>query len=210
MSGKHEKKVEEHYTPNVSRNKKGYVIADWSSMEAQEARFEVLTEEIFRHGLVRGASLLDVGCGMADLWSYLNTRGIAPEYHGVDITPAVLKEAKRRNPGLDLSNGDVFSGKPPYMPGSFDIVFCSGVFNLKQDNSPEFAKRGVIRLAQLSSKLTVVNFLHKRASYKYDMCFYLEPSEILDELENGGWSAVVRDDYLENDFSVIIRSKNGK
>ena len=207
MVSKHIKKVIEHYTPNVRKDAPGYKILDWSSGASQKARYEVLREEIAGCGLGDGCSLLDVGCGLGELAGYLTGKGLAAGYVGVDISPAVLEEGRRRSPGLDLRHCDVFATPPVFPKGGFDAVFCSGIFTLKQDNSLDFARRGLVRLVEMSSRLTVANFLHARTALQYDICVYFEPSEIVSALEPLGVKAVIRDDYLENDFSIIVKKE---
>ncbi|MBR0459913.1 MAG: class I SAM-dependent methyltransferase [Victivallales bacterium] len=203
---KHLQKVIDHYTPLVSENAPGYRLLDWSSRETQFLRFQMLALELRRQFGKKPFRLLDVGCGVAELAPYLKSLGFQFEYTGVDITPAMLREARRRNPDLDIRELDVFAEQSPLPAGSFEVTFCSGVFNLRQDNSLDFAQRGLHRLGELASTFAMANFLHKRASIQYSACCYFTPEELLPAVVDQ-FETIVRDSYLENDFSVLLFPK---
>src|SRR5688500_2918639 len=75
---------------------------DWSSRAAQEMRFGVLASI----GDLRGARVLDVGCGQGDLRVWLAAHGIECEYAGIDISPGMVALARRLAPRavFDLRN----------------------------------------------------------------------------------------------------------
>ncbi len=199
---KHIQTVIDHYTPLVSEDAPGYWILDWSSQEAQFTRFRILAEEARARLGNRPFSLLDVGCGIADLADYLRQQRLPVQYTGVDITPAVLAEARRRHPALDLRNAGVFGDHCPLAPGAVDVTCCSAAFNLRQDNSLDFARHGLRRLALLASRFALANFLHVRTTEKYDQCCYFRPDELTDAVPDV--AVTVRDDYLERDFSILL------
>ena len=180
-------------------------MLDWSSRESQFLRFEILAQEIRQCLGTASFRLLDVGCGLAELHGYLQGRGLPVEYTGVDLTPAILNEARRRHPDLDLREVDVFATPQPFPDHSFDVVFCSGVFNLRQDNSLLFAQHGLARLTALASRLAAVNFLHTRTIEQYPECCYFAPEELLDCAKRPDTTVTVRDDYLDKDFTIFAR-----
>ena len=48
------------------------------------------------------STVLDVGCGFADLYGFLKERGWCGRYTGIDIVPGLLSTARERNPEFDL------------------------------------------------------------------------------------------------------------
>jgi len=148
-------------------------------------------------------SLLDVGCGLTDLCSYLAERGWRGRYVGVDITPGILREARRRWPSRPMVLADLFV-KQPFKDRSFDVVFASGVFNLKLGNNEEFVCRAIPVLFQLARNCLVLNLLHRRARLKYPLCSYFDPDRFRDAVPAAASSALLRDDYLENDLTLIF------
>jgi SAM-dependent methyltransferase len=57
---------------------------------------------------VRGASVAcDLGCGPGHIARYLHERGV--EVCGVDLSPAMVECARRLNPGLEFTQGDLLA-----------------------------------------------------------------------------------------------------
>ena len=190
--------IRRHYEPRISPHRESHDILDWADRAAQRARFAVLAD----HVALAGRSLLDVGCGLGDLWGYLKERGVEAEYTGVDLLDSMLDLARRHYPHATFVAGDPFTEDP--FPGRrFDVVFGSGVFNLDLGNNMEFLAWGVPRLWALAGEHLVFNLLHRRAAHHYDHCFYYDPHEVLAVLSGMDLSAAVIDDYLPNDFTVL-------
>ncbi|NLF94206.1 MAG: class I SAM-dependent methyltransferase [Oligosphaeraceae bacterium] len=193
-----------YYSERVHPRLQGYQILSWSSREAQYGRFRVLLEilqQCFPPDYC--PVLLDLGCGLAELAKFLLEHGCMVDYRGCDITEKILAEARRRTPGLQLECCDVFQAQPPYPAASFEVVYCSGIFNLELGNNDAFALRGLIRMVQLSRRLAVANFLHRRTRRKFRACHYFDPDALLAGLHQAGIPATVREDYMENDFTIV-------
>ncbi|GHV20915.1 hypothetical protein AGMMS49959_09170 [Planctomycetales bacterium] len=195
----------------AAENRDHYDILDWASAAAQQARFQVLAEHLTA-AFAAAPALLDVGCGFADLATYLAARRLPARYVGVDLNAellaaARLAAARAENPALDLRCGDIFTDEHLFAPREFDVVFASGVFNLRLDNNAAFASNAIRRLQRFAKHSVVVNFLHRRAATKYDECFYYSPPAMLAETQSPDWETSLRDDYLENDFTLIFRRR---
>ena len=67
---------------------------DWGSRESQRLRFDILTQI----GNLNNRTLLDLGCGQADLFAYLQSNNIKSKYTGYDLTPKMIKVAKEKFP----------------------------------------------------------------------------------------------------------------
>ena len=197
-------RIRRHYEARVSPERETYDILDWANRESQLRRFDVFRRVLDTWGLAPGFSVLDVGCGMTDLAEYLETSGKCATYIGVDITYALLAEVHRRFPARCILQADVFSA-PPFAAGSVDATYCSGVFNLQLGNNDAFALQALPQLARLSRTVAVANFLHHRTVDKYSHCYYFDPDHIVAAMERQGLLVDVIDDYLENDFTVVLR-----
>lgn len=78
-------------------------------------------------GIQAGDSLLDVGCGFADLYFYLKQQGIPTHYQGIDIVKEFSAKASALYPTAKLSTNDIFSLNPA--KNSVDYVMLSGALN---------------------------------------------------------------------------------
>ena len=82
----------------------------------------------FRHTSYRpGDKLLDFGCGFGRFYEFFHSLG--QEYYGIDISTAMIDEARRRYP--EISNR-LFVTEGEHLPfddGHFKKVICYGVFD---------------------------------------------------------------------------------
>lgn len=139
--------IRDHYVPKFGADRLNHEILDWESMEAQHSRFAVLSEYI----PLSGKSLLDVGCGLADLYAFLIEHGIRTEYTGIDILPQMASAARKRFPEIEIIHGDVFSEPEIFSSRVFDVVFSSGIFNLNLGNNIEFLENALKVFCDLSA-----------------------------------------------------------
>ena len=80
------------------------------------------------HSLViPGSRVLEVGCGLGDLLATLELDGSV----GIDISPRMIEEAKRRHPQLDLRVCD--ADRDPLPEGPFDAIILSDAIGLLED-----------------------------------------------------------------------------
>ena len=226
--------IHRHYTPRVHPDRPGHEILDWASAEAQEARFSVLgrvlrelsapvsspSSQFTTHNSQptphnpppanrTPLTLLDAGCGLAELRQWLIRQGLSVRYTGCDLTPAVLHEARRRQPGADLLLADLFHAAP-FPPRAFDVTFSSGLFNLELGNNEAFLDEALPILARLTRRRLVVNLLHVRTEQKYPLCHYFDPDDIRRRFAGLGRGLDVIDDYLPNDFTLVWHLPEGK
>jgi len=94
-------------------------------------------------GFTPGARLLDVGCGAGATVAHLQeTMGF--RITGLDPSPSLLEEARRRNPGLPLVEGR--AENLPWPGDSLDGVLCECVLSLLEEPGRAVAEfRRVLR-----------------------------------------------------------------
>jgi len=190
--------IRNHYARRISPGRHGFDIADWQDASSQRLRFEVLAANV----ALEGKSLLDVGCGVGDLWGFFVEKNVLVDYTGVDIVASVVEEARRRHPDVRFECRDLFAVEPLERE-RYDVVFCSGTFNLDLGNNRAFLADALPRLLRLARESLVVNFLHRRSKRQHQHCVYYDPDEVAAVLEPWGFDVRILDDYLPNDFTVI-------
>jgi len=192
------KAIRAHYEPRISRGRENHDVVNWASARSQRARFKVLADNV----PLEGFSLLDVGCGLGDLLGYLNRRRVSVEYTGVDLLEKMIEAAVERYPAGRFLAADIFEDNP-FEPASFDVVFCSGVFNLDLGNNRLFLPRALDVFFRLARRYLVFNLLHSRLPHDDHRYFHFDPREIAEHLSRRRGSVRIIDDYLPNDFTVI-------
>lgn len=171
---------------------------DWGSRESQVKRFAVLAEI----GNLKGASVLDVGCGLGDFYAWMKRKKLRPEYTGLDITPEMVGRAGERFPGvrfclcdlLDLSHGVV----------SHDYVLSSGIFTHRCTSPYDFLMAMVRRMFEISKHAVGFNCLSAWAEEKEGHEFHADPVRILSLCRTLTSRVVLRHDYHPRDFTIYM------
>ena len=114
------------YVRATRRHGEGFGSLLWASRRTQELRFGALC----RLRDMRGCSILDVGCGRADLLDYLIERQMTPaDYVGLEAVGTLANAARRKNlPQCTIIEGD-FVKDPRRMDVGADVVLFSGSLN---------------------------------------------------------------------------------
>lgn len=203
------KKIHKHYGPLLKKSAHNYQKLDWASHRSQQLRFEILA----KHVPLAGASLLDVGCGLADLYGFLQDHDIDVDYTGVDILEEMLDHARQQHPQARLVLADIFSDDPSQLKSlgrsSFDVVFCSGAFNLEMGNNDEFTPRAVRRLYELAGRRLVFNLLNARVPGSDKRYRSFCPAQAKMWLADLPGDVRIVNDYLPHDFTVICTKPEG-
>ena len=192
--------IRRHYEPRIRPGRANHDVVNWASVASQKARFHVLVQ----HVDLRRSSLLDVGCGLGDLWGYLKGRGLEVDYTGVDIVPKMVEAALQCHPDGRFMCADVFADSP-FGEGAFDAVFCSGTFNLNLGNNREFLPVAFGRLFGLARRHVVFNLLHNRWRSRDSLYYHADPKDVRRTLKRFDCQVRILEDYLPNDFTVICR-----
>ena len=101
-------RIRRHYEPRIGGNLPHHQVLDWASAESQLARFQIFARNV----ALADKSLLDVGCGLGDLLTYLASLGLRVRYTGVDLLEKMVQAAQRNHPGHDFVRGDIFRANP--------------------------------------------------------------------------------------------------
>jgi SAM-dependent methyltransferase len=123
----------------------------WRRVESQTRRFDKFLD-LFSF---EGKSILDVGCGYGDFYSYLINKNISPHsYVGCDIMPEHCKVAVGRLPKeCTILEGDFLE----INASSANIVVLSGTLNTEFDNWLDVSKKILDKMWNLATDGMVFN-----------------------------------------------------
>jgi len=169
----------------------------WSSREIQEIRFKVLAEV----GIESGDSVLDVGCGFGDFKSWFESQGETLDYIGVDLSPDLLIEARKRYPEISLIEGDLFDAG--FSEQSFDWVILSGALNENLHDEGVYARKVIECMFKLCRKGIAFNLLNAHRIQAHDLQSH-KSEAVLTDCRLLCADCTLRDDYLENDFTIYM------
>lgn len=180
----------------------------WANREVQELRFDVLLS----CGIESGDSLLDVGCGFADLYHYMRNRDLHVDYTGIDLSPDMIEAARARSPDLQLFQGELFDFDPAEK--SYDWVLLSGALNEPLKDDGAYVREILPRLYATCGKGLAFNLLNGDHAWTeretYSLHAY-KPEEIMAQINMLSPHSKLRTDYLQTDASYFVwRDKSFK
>ncbi|MDH5258037.1 MAG: class I SAM-dependent methyltransferase [Gammaproteobacteria bacterium] len=173
----------------------------WENSEVQQLRFDVL----LGCGVSEGDSVLDVGCGFADLYRHMQNNGIDVDYTGLDLSPDMIDKAKEITPTLKLVQGDLFDFDPPEQ--GYDWVLLSGALNEPLQDEGRYLSVMIPRLYACCKKGLAFNLLNADHNWPARDLYMLQPykpGEVLAQLNALSPYVTHRTDYMEVDASYFI------
>lgn len=167
----------------------------WGSRDSQFKRFEILA------GIadLAGESVLDVGCGLCDFYSYLGEAGVQVDYHGIDLEADMIAASRNRFASINLKVGDVLDldGEAQY-----DYVVSSGIFTYFPDENAIF--RAVAAMFEHARKGVAFNALSPWADNHHDGEINPDPLLLVSKCTGLTTNLVLRHDYMPHDFTIYL------
>lgn len=178
----------------------------WGKKGRQEVRFSVLAEEALT---MPTCSILDVGCGFADLYDFLSNMGWKGTYTGVDIVPGLLRVARERRPSVDVRLVDITSESQRLE--RYDYVIGSGVMNAKlpSGENPLQTQRLLQAMFELANKAVCVDFMTTLVDFKNEAGWHTDPAWAISEAMKLSNKFKVRHDYMPFEFALFIYKDTG-
>jgi ubiquinone/menaquinone biosynthesis C-methylase UbiE len=168
-----------------------------ASIRAQRMRFESF---IVHHDLA-GKSILDVGCGVGDLFGHLWKKGIKSDYCGTDLSAQMIERCRARFPEAAFEQRDILEWEPGRR---FDYVVAFGIHNVKFDGVEDLLARVTRRQFELCEVAAHTSILTDRYSGLGPQAQAWRAEKVLSLALEITPYVVLRHDYLPNDFSLTL------
>lgn len=145
----------------------------WNSAQSQRVRFEALASV----GPLKGAKVLDIGCGLGGFWGYLKEKRLKVDYTGVDLFPNVIREARKLYPEARFEARRILSR--PFRKDSFDYAFLSGVFNVRVKDNWRYMRTVLSAALKASRGAVAFNVLNAEAGIQEKDRFTVSSKELV-------------------------------
>ena len=183
----------------------------WSDRSTQDRRLSVLAEV----GDLRGAKVLDFGCGTARLLEILRARfAYVGEYVGYDLSEAMVAAAGAKFPDARFERRDILAEG---VPEDFDYVLVSGTFNARIGDNWGLVTALVRRLFERTRVALAFNLISAYVEYMDPGLWYVNPERVFRFCkEEISPCVALRHDYLLKDgvlpyeFTTYVRRANVK
>jgi SAM-dependent methyltransferase len=165
--------------------------------DGQQVRFRVLAQI----GDLAHCSVLDVGCGYADLYPFLRQRFAGVQYTGIEQMPELLALAQARYgpaANLQLHSGDFL--RVPLPPS--DYVLASGSLNYR-NRAPRFIYEAIERLFASCRRGLGFNLLSWEPSDGGPLSAY-DPADIVAFCQTLAPKVELIEGYRDGDFTVFV------
>jgi len=189
--------VAAHFDRLVERYGNTHQALDYGSRKSQRIRFDVLASGL----TLADRRVLDVGCGMADLKSYLDERGIACTYSGMDASSRMIAEARKRHADTEFSAGDFLA---PEMGAPCDVAVANGIFYLLGERAEELQREIIERKWSLADEAVAFSSLSSWAPERSEGEYHSDPSVVLRFCRKLTPWVRLRHDYLPHDFTIFM------
>ena len=169
----------------------------WHSRQTQYKRFTVLSEI----GSLAHTRVLDVGCGLGDLYGYLQAQGVAVDYTGYDLLPDMIERASLRFPEARFMVRDILQGLGAEC---FDYILSSGVFNIDFGANMPAVQQVLRQLWHSCTRGVAINFLSIHHTGLDPIFYHYDAQEMLAYCQTFCPRVQLREDYLSNDFTLYL------
>lgn len=171
----------------------------WSRKWA-DLRYRQLVEDID----FEGKTILDVGCGFADIIPFISKKAKHFQYTGADLVPEFIEVCKQKYPKHKFLVRDYF-GKP--LRKSFDIVISSGTLNANIKDPYEYRKKAIKTMFNHAKEVAAFNMAgaHPQPkNMKSNRVYYADSERIIKYCSTLSKNIIVRNDYLKRDFTIVM------
>ena len=194
----------EPYLAAIRRDGVGFRSLLWASEATQAARFAAIADVVD----LTGKSILDAGCGRADLVEFLRARGIEyAHYVGMEAIESFAEVARERcgHEREMIVRADFVRDPGRLYVGADVAVFCGSLNTLTTEEFYNSLKHGLAA----ATEGMVFNFLCSPLLAHAKHLTWHQASAVIDFLEPMADYLLVRDKYLEGDCTIAVRKRPG-
>jgi SAM-dependent methyltransferase len=192
---------------------------DWDKLQSTDADYMMYSptpvgynttaeQRYLMQNLLTGfynASILDIGCGRADLYDFLTNfyPDLSVAYHGIDHNPIMTALAKEKY-DTECITGAFETAKMP----KAEWVVANGVFTPRRCETEDEDLRKLFEDIDILYKHAQVavsfNLLNPINNTHHEGFFYVHPGLILDMLIEKYENVVLRNNYSKDIYTVTI------
>ncbi len=196
-----------HYAALLDQHGDGPRAVGWESPHVQMASFVQLAAA---DGMVPGARVLDVGCGLGAFKDFLDQRGLAVDYTGWDVCAPLIEAARARHPGVRFEVRDLCASTDGEV---FDLVVCSGALNLRLPDHERWVRHMLAAMFGCCRVGVVATLLSNRFPGAYlhatpQRYYYAAPEDILSFCFTLSRQVVLDHCELAPSFAVYVYRSN--
>ncbi|MCC2631294.1 MAG: hypothetical protein K0S38_1103 [Candidatus Paceibacter sp.] len=167
----------------------------WSDEHGQQTRFLILSQI----ANLNHQSVLDVGCGLGDLYDFLKKQNLEVDYTGIDIVPEFIEKAKIRFPEVNFKVQSMED-----LDEQYDFVLASGVLSFKITDHKTFYFSMIEKMFAASKKGLAFNMLNNKTHIDDDTYAAYDTDEVMSFCKTLSDNVQIVIGYLPQDFTIYM------
>jgi SAM-dependent methyltransferase len=174
----------------------------WGSHKKKHIiRYKILSELARRHP---ESSVLDVGCGFADMYEFMLAAGWKGRYTGIDIVPGLLDVARNRHPNLDVREMDI--SEEHAVLDEYDFVLATGIFGaaLSSGQNEAHVERTLKIMFHHAKRAVCVDFQSSYVDFQKEGAWHADPAWLLPVARAITKRVDLRMDYMPYEFMLTL------
>ncbi|MGH2883021.1 MAG: class I SAM-dependent methyltransferase, partial [Solirubrobacteraceae bacterium] len=122
-------------------------------------------------------------------------------YRGIDLSPRMVQEGRRVNPGLQLEVANILD-----LPAAeaYDFVVAQGIFYLLREDPEARMRQIVTRMFAVASEAIAFTAISAWAARRNPDEFYVDPTVTLELGHSLTKAVVLRHDYHPGDLTLYL------
>jgi hypothetical protein len=170
----------------------------WASPATQAARFDAIARSVTLDGL----SILDAGCGRADLLDFLHDRGVFPSHYlGIEaIDTLAFAALRKRLPNATILHAD-FLHQPQHLEVGADVIIFSGSLNTLSESD---FYRILTHAFTAARRAVVFNFLSSPHLAAAEWLTWHDAKQVLTFCRRLWPQSAILSDYLQGDSTIVM------
>lgn len=145
-------------------------------------------------------SILDVGCGVGDLYGYLRDGTVRCDYSGVDLSPRMVERAQDKYPDGHFRTANILE----WAPGPrFDLVVSIGIHSDPIPEAADVLQQIMAQQFALCRVAAHVSLLSDRYPHGPHVLAWRPEDVFAMAMKITPWVSL-QHDYLPHDFSVTL------
>ena len=166
-------KIKENYRELVLKHGDSVESCQYSDQMSQHERFS----QMIQVGDLNGAKILDLGCGIGDLYKFLIEKKISMDYTGIDIVEEMIEIAQKKYDNIKFKTLNILEEE---LNEKYDYVIMNGIFNNNFGDVDSYMKKLLTKSFDLCNKGIAFNFVSTYVNFKVDKMAYHSPEEIFE------------------------------
>lgn len=172
----------------------------WQQTESATVRYKELVSDLD----LEDKSILDVGCGFADMADYLLKKYKKIDYKGVDIVSEFIEICRKKYTNYKFVKTDYFS-RP--LKKVFDVILCSGAMNTNINSADIYRKKAIKTMfdhVKIALSFNLAGGYPQPKNNKNYRVYYSDSLEILKYCLKLTSKVILRKAYRDKDFTIVM------